>query len=122
MENINSIIKEYFKNNKVKFKDVSVLLNMSQSNFSERLNSKRSFTLDECSILYDHYGDEFAIKLIEHYNPGTLVLVKVNQLIKIVDELKGIEKEEGTKNDRVFDVIEQIDHMINGSSINKKSI
>ena len=114
MGSINTIIKEYFKNNKIKFKDISDQLNMSQSNLSERLSSNRSITLDEFFTLYDYHGDEFAIKIIQHYKAEPFVLVKVKQLIKIKDALKQLE------NDQVHKIIDEIDRMIN-VSINRNN-
>ena len=113
MGTINTTIKAYFKNNKIKFKDISDQLNMSQSNLSERLNSNRSITLDEFFILYKNYGDGFAMAVMQHYNSRMLFLERIKQLIKITDDLKGIHEQVKNKNEEVVEILEEIDFGIN---------
>ena len=49
---INSVVRDHLKTNKIKFGEVAKALGMSQSNFSERLRSSRSLSLDEFMVLY----------------------------------------------------------------------
>ena len=90
------------ENNKVKMKDVSEHLNISQSNLTERLNSKRSITLDEFFILYQVYGDAFAITVMQHYGSRMLFLEKIKRLIEITNELKSTYEDVRNKNEEVF--------------------
>jgi transcriptional regulator with XRE-family HTH domain len=117
MNKINTIIREYFRNNKIKLKDVAQLLNTSQSNLSERLNSKRSITLDEFFTLYGYYGDNFAITVMEHYGSRMLFLEQIKELITITNQLKPIYNEVREKNEKVFQLLGGIEKGIDAFSI-----
>lgn len=119
MNEINTIIREYFKKNKIKLKEVARLLNTSQSNLSERLNSKRSITLDEFFILYTQFGDNFAITVMEHYGSRMLFLERIKDLIAIADQLKTIYNEVREKNEQVFGILDDIEKGINVFSSNQ---
>lgn len=112
MNPINKKIKEFFRKNKIKFKEVSNLLNISQSNLTERLNSTRSITLDEFFTLYEHYGDEFAMIVMKHYGSRMLFLEKIKRLIRITNELKTTYEDVRTKNEEVFSVLKHIEEGI----------
>lgn len=109
MNEVNTIIKAYFRKHKIKLKDVALLLSTSQSNLSERLNSKRSITLDEFFILYEHYGDSFAITVMQHYGSRMLFLERIKDLIVITDQLKILYNDVRDKNEQVFGILNDID-------------
>lgn len=116
MENINLVIRAYFKKNKIKLKDISAHLNISQSNLSERLNSKRSITLDQFFTLYKIYGDSFAIAVTQHYKSKIVFLEKIMHLTQISDELKAMHIAIHNKNNEVCDILEEMDQEISAFS------
>ena len=113
MANINSIIKGYFRKNKIKLKDVANHLNISQSNLSERLSSNRSITLDQFFILFNIYGDSFAIEVMQHYQLRLPFFKKIGHLLQINYELKTIYNEIMIKNEEFFHILEEIGVEIN---------
>jgi len=99
---VNLVIKRYFKENKIKLGEVAELLKISQSNLTERLNSKRAITIDEFMILYSHYGDNFGLSVMAHYRAKMLYLEKIGILIDHMSELKLLYSQVRKKSDDIF--------------------
>ena len=106
---INNVIKEYFRINKIKLKEVATHLNTSPSNLTERLNSSRAFTLDEFFTLYNAYGDGFAMAVMAHYNSRMLFLESIQELIGYYKELRELYSRVRGINDNVFGILNEIE-------------
>jgi len=106
---INIVIKDYFRKNKIKLREVAEHLDMSQSNLTERLSSSRSITLDEGFNLYKIYGDSFALAVMKYYNFSVLFLEKIKELIAYYDELQGLYSKVRSKNENVLEILNDIE-------------
>ena len=109
---VNLVIKQYFKENKITLREVAEHLGMSQSNLTERLSSSRSITLDESFKLYKLYGDSAAIAVMRHYNSSMVCLEKIKELIAHYDELQDLFSKVRIKNEKVFEILNDIDSEI----------
>lgn len=114
--NINSVIKDYFKKNKIRLREVADHLGMSPSNLTERLNSTRAITLDEFFYLYGIYGDGFAITIMGHYKSRMLFLERIKELIAYNHELKDLYAKVKDKNKEVFKILNDIESGIHSFS------
>jgi transcriptional regulator with XRE-family HTH domain len=106
---INIVIKDYFKKNKIKLQKVAEHLDMSQSNLTERLSSSRSITLEESFNLYKIYGDSFALAVMKHYNSRMLCLEKIEELIAYYNELQELFSKVESKNEKVLEILNDIE-------------
>jgi len=106
---INLVIKRYFKENKIKLGEVADLLEISQSNLTERLNSTRAITMDEFIILYSHYGDNFGLTVMSHYGAKMLYLEKIRNLIQHMSELKNLYVKVRERSDDIFALLGEIE-------------
>ncbi len=110
---VNILIREYFKENKIKLMEVANLLGISQSNLTERLNSSRAITIDEFMLLYSTYGDDFGINIMKHYGAKMLYLEKIKMLLRHMDELQDLYVEVRDKSEEIFGIISQIERGMN---------
>jgi hypothetical protein len=109
---VNGVIRNFFKNNNIKFGSVAELLGISKSNLTERFNSPRSFTLDEFMLMYARYGDNFGLAVMNHYGAQMLYLGKIRKLIGLMSDLELLFKLVKDKNKDVFEIIGQIEEGI----------
>ena len=116
---INLVIKRYFKENKIKLGEVAELLDISQSNLTERLNSTRAITIDEFMILYSHYGDNFGLTIMAHYRAKMLYLEKIRTLIGHMSELKMLYGQVRNKSDDIFALLDEIEFGMKKLKINR---
>lgn len=105
---INIVVRDYLKKNKIKFGEVAEALGMSQSNFSERLRSTRSLSLDEFMVLYKMCGSSFAGEMMAYYKMPLMFQNELKEITEILMWLKPVYKQVLEKNNRVFEIIEQI--------------
>ena len=113
---INSVIKNYFKKNKIRLREVADQLGMSPSNLTERLNSTRAITLDEFFHLYEIYGDGFAITIMSHYKSRMLFLERIKELIAYNHELQDMYAKVRDMNKEVFRILNDIESGIESFS------
>lgn len=106
---VNLEIKRYFKENKIKLGEVANLLEISQSNLTERLNSTRAITMDEFMILYCYYGDNFGLTVMAHYGAKMLYLEKIRNLIQHMSELKILYGKVRERSDDIFALLGEIE-------------
>jgi plasmid maintenance system antidote protein VapI len=110
---VNLVIKKYFKENKIKLGEVAELLDISQSNLTERLNSTRAITIDEFMILYGQYGDNFGLSIMSHYGAKMLYLEKIRILISHMSELKNLYGMVRATSEDIFDLLDEIESGMN---------
>lgn len=113
---INMVIKDYFKKNKIKLREVAEHLDMSQSNLTERLGSSRAVTLDEFFNLYEIYGDGFAIAVMHHYKSRMLFLERIKELIAYNHDLQDLYARVRDKNKTVLKILDDIESGIKSFS------
>ncbi len=113
---INIVIKDYFKKNKIRLREVADHLGMSPSNLTERLNSTRAITLDEFFNLYEIYGDGFAITIMSHYRSRMLFLERIKELIAYNHELQDMYSKVRNMNKEVFRILSDIESGIQSFS------
>ena len=113
---INIVIKDYFKKNKIRLREVADHLGMSPSNLTERLNSTRAITLDEFFNLYEIYGDGFAITIMSHYRSRMLFLERIKELIAYNHELQDMYSKVRNMNKEVFRILSDIESGIQAFS------
>lgn len=114
--NINGVIKDYFKKNQIRLREVADHLGMSPSNLTERLNSTRAITLDEFFYLYGIYGDGFAITIMSHYKSRMLFLERIKELIAYNHELQDLHGKVRDMNKEVFKILNDIESGIQSFS------
>lgn len=114
--NINGVIKDYFKKNQIRLREVADHLRMSPSNLTERLNSTRAITLDEFFYLYGIYGDGFAITIMSHYKSRMLFLERIKELIAYNHELQDLHGKVRDMNKEVFKILNDIESGIQSFS------
>ena len=85
MNNINQTIKDYFKKRGIPLRSVAKILEISQSNLTNRLNSERSITTDELFKLINNYGDHLGFVVMKHYGQKVPFESKYIKLIEMLE-------------------------------------